>query len=138
MLTFIRGPSTFFGPGQIYVKLLPDGESVQLTRDNLEKMSPEFSLDGSRIAYTTFLGIWDTWQVATLGGEPQRMLPNASGLTWVDSQHVLFSELKEGMHMALVTSNESRADLRDYLREFPQGRFAKRTQDALAPPPGAE
>jgi len=113
MLTFIRGPSTFFGPGQIYVKLLPDGESVQLTRDNLEKMSPEFSLDGSRIAYTTFLGIWDTWQVATLGGEPQRMLPNASGLTWVDSQHVLFSELKEGMHMALVTSNESRADLRD-------------------------
>ncbi len=26
MLTFIRGPDTFTGPGQIYVKLLPDGD----------------------------------------------------------------------------------------------------------------
>ena len=26
MLTFIRGESTFIGPGQIYVKLLPDGD----------------------------------------------------------------------------------------------------------------
>ena len=33
--------STFFGPGQIYVKLLPDGEPVQLTNDNLYKMSPQ-------------------------------------------------------------------------------------------------
>jgi serine/threonine protein kinase len=31
MLTFIRGASTFFGSGQIYVKLLPDGQPVQLT-----------------------------------------------------------------------------------------------------------
>ena len=35
MLAFIRGPSTFFGPGQIYVKILPDGEPVQLTHDSL-------------------------------------------------------------------------------------------------------
>ena len=34
MLAFIRGHSTFFGPGQIYVKILPDGEPVQLTHDN--------------------------------------------------------------------------------------------------------
>src|SRR5205085_1740027 len=27
MLTFVRGPSTFFGPGQIYVKILPDGQA---------------------------------------------------------------------------------------------------------------
>ena len=38
MLTFIRGPSTFFGPGQIYVKMLPDGEPVQLTRDQRPKI----------------------------------------------------------------------------------------------------
>ena len=26
----VHGPSTWIGPGQIYVKLLPDGEPVQL------------------------------------------------------------------------------------------------------------
>ena len=54
MLAFIRGESTFFGPGQIYVKLLPDGEPVQLTHDNLYKTNPKFSPDGARIAYTIF------------------------------------------------------------------------------------
>jgi serine/threonine protein kinase len=29
MLTFIRGPGTFFTKGEIYVKLLPDGDPVQ-------------------------------------------------------------------------------------------------------------
>src|SRR5207302_6284296 len=52
MLTFIRGPSTFTTLGQIYVKMLPTGEPVQLTHDNRAKMSPAFSPDGSRIAYT--------------------------------------------------------------------------------------
>src|SRR5262249_2526596 len=47
ILTFVRGPSTFAGPSQIYVKILPDGEPVQLTRDDLFKMSPVFSPDGS-------------------------------------------------------------------------------------------
>src|SRR5207244_6671929 len=53
MLAFIRGESTFFGPGQIYVKLLPDGEPVQLTKDNLPKLGPTFSPDGARIGYAT-------------------------------------------------------------------------------------
>ena len=53
MLTFIRGESTFFGPGQVYVKLLPDGEPVQLTNDRLDKMSPKFTRDSARIAYST-------------------------------------------------------------------------------------
>src|SRR5262249_43933990 len=39
MLAFIRGPNTFNGPGQIYIKLLPSGEPVQLTRDDAGKMS---------------------------------------------------------------------------------------------------
>ena len=56
MLAFIRGESTFIGPGQIYVKLLPDGEPVQLTNDNLLKMSPRFSPDGARIAYSVHRG----------------------------------------------------------------------------------
>ena len=51
MLTFVRGPGSLMTLGQIYVKMLPDGEPVQVTRDALQKMSPAFSPDGSRIAY---------------------------------------------------------------------------------------
>ena len=112
MLAFIRGPDTFFGPGEIYVKMLPEGEPVQLTHDSLAKMSPVFSPDGSRIAYTV-VPPFDTWVVPVLGGEPRRLLANASGLTWIDGQHLLFSEIKSGLHMAVVTAAESRSGQRD-------------------------
>ena len=80
MLTFIRGPETFIGPGQVY-KPLPDGEPVQLTRDNFERISPAFSPDGSRIAYTVTDGIaWDTWAVPLLNGQARLWLADASGL----------------------------------------------------------
>jgi DNA-binding winged helix-turn-helix (wHTH) protein/Tol biopolymer transport system component len=111
MLALIRGPDTFAGPGQIFVKLLPQGEPVQLTHDSLMKMSPVFSRDGSRIAYTVAVR-WDTWQVPTMGGEPKVMLPNASGLTWMDDRRVLFSEIKSGRHMGVVTAMETRTDAR--------------------------
>jgi Tol biopolymer transport system component len=116
MLTFIRGPVTFFTQGQIYVKILPDGALTQLTRDGEQKMSPVFSPDGSRIAYTVLSPqfTWDTWTVPVLGGQQPRLwLPNASGLVWIDKQKVLFSEIKTGIHMAAVTAEESRAGTRD-------------------------
>jgi DNA-binding winged helix-turn-helix (wHTH) protein/Tol biopolymer transport system component len=120
MVAFIRGYGTFLDPGQIYVKILPDGQPVQLTHDNLLKMSPTFSPDGSRIAYTTadFQFHWDTSVVPTLGGEPQPLLRNASGLTWAGPQHVLFSEIKSGVHMGIVAAQENRIGARDvYLPE---------------------
>ena len=114
MLAFIRGPSTFVSPGQLYVKLLPDSEPVALTNDNLPKMGPVFSPDGSRIAYTvTDGGSWDTWDVPALRGEPRRWLRNASGLTWIGTGDLLFSEIKTGSHMAIVRARESRAESRD-------------------------
>jgi eukaryotic-like serine/threonine-protein kinase len=114
MVTFVRGPLTFVGHGQIYVKMLPSGEPVQLTHDDSAKMSPVFSPDGSRIAYTSQPpGGWDTWDVPVLGGQPRRWLPNASGLVWIDPSTLLFSEVKQGMHMAIVTSQENRAGSRD-------------------------
>jgi serine/threonine protein kinase len=124
MLTFIRGPATFYTPGQIYVKLLPDGEPKQLTNDDYQKMSPVFSPDGSRIAYSTVDDRfkWDTWIVPALGGEARRWLPNASGLVWRDNRNVLFSEIKKGTHMAVVTAQESRAGARDiYVPAHEQG-----------------
>src|SRR5690242_6113539 len=116
MVTFVRGSSTFAATGQIYVKILPDGEPVQLTRDDLQKMSPVFSPDSSKIAYTTVPSEtnWDTWLVPVLGGQPQLWLPNASGLVWMQNHKVLYSEIKNhDIHMAIVTADESRANAHD-------------------------
>jgi Tol biopolymer transport system component len=124
MLAFLRSDSTFFGPGQLYVKILPDGEPVQLTHDSLAKMSPAFSPDGARIAYTTVDPEfhWDTWTVPVLGGEPQVLLKNASGLVWTGQRQVLFSEMRMGVHMAVVGAEESRIGQRNvYVPPSEQG-----------------
>jgi serine/threonine protein kinase len=116
MLTFVRGPSTFAGPGQIYVKMLPAGEAVQLTHDDSHKMSPVFSPDGSQIAYTAFdaKGHWDTWIVPVLNGQPRLWQPNASGLQWFNGRNILFSEIKnKDMHMGIVSADENRTAERD-------------------------
>jgi serine/threonine protein kinase/Tol biopolymer transport system component len=119
MLAFIRGESTFIGPGDIYVKLLPDGEPLQLTHDDMRKMSPKFSPDGARITYTARgRSGWETWVVPVLGGQPPRLLlPNAEGLTWIEAgagqPRILFSEMTgRGDQMGIVTSTESRAQHR--------------------------
>jgi serine/threonine protein kinase/WD40 repeat protein len=113
MMAFIRGSNPFFGPGQIYVKFLPDGDPVQLTHDSLSKLSPAFSPDGSRIAYGTGPP-FDEWEVPVLGGEPHIMLPNASSLTWIErGKRLLFSEIKEGLHLAVVTTDLGRGQRRE-------------------------
>ncbi len=113
MLAFIRGSNSFFGSGQIYVKFLPDGDPVQLTHDSLAKLSPAFSPDGSRIAYGTGPP-FDEWEVPVIGGEPHIMLPNASSLTWIESgKRLLFSEIKEGLHLVVVTTDLGRGQRRE-------------------------
>ena len=133
MLAFIRGNNSFNPFGNLYVKLLPGGDPVQLTHDSLEKNSPSFSPDNSRIAYTPVntsarvLGevdhsshepakpeLWDTWEVPILGGEPHLLLTNAASLTWIEGgKRLLFSEIKEGLHMVVVTTDEGRGKSRD-------------------------
>jgi serine/threonine protein kinase len=116
LLAFIRGAHTFTGAGDVYVKLLPDGDPVPLTHDGGEKMGPvSFSPDGSRIAYTR--GDWETWSVPVLGGEPTRLLARTEGLSWTASDtrpyHVMFSaDTGEGIHMGIFTATESRSEQR--------------------------
>jgi serine/threonine protein kinase len=113
MLAFIRGSSSFLGPGQIYVKFLPDGQPVQLTRDSSVKLAPAFSPDGSNVAYST-VDPWEVAEVPVLGGDSHILLPNASSLTWIeDGKRLLFSEIKEGLHMVLVTTDQGRGQSRD-------------------------
>ena len=115
MVAFKVGEDFFLGDGQIYVKLLPNGESVQLTHDRQGKYGPVFTPDGSRVAYTqletTQEGLaWDTLTVPVLGGEPTRLLPNASGLTFLGPGRVMFAEISEGLHMSIVAATERRSE----------------------------
>jgi eukaryotic-like serine/threonine-protein kinase len=114
MLAFIHGPSTFFGTGEIDAKVLPNGDPVELTHDATMKMSPEFSPDGSTIAYTVYTaGAWDTWSVPVLGGDARKMFTNAEGLTWIDPDHLLFSQIISGTHMSVVTTGQTGDPRRD-------------------------
>lgn len=115
MVAFYRGDSWFLTPDQIYVKLLPQGEPVQITNDHTLKYGLAFSPDGSRIAYTTFnseTAEWKTFTVSALGGAPALLLSNAAGLTWLNEHRVLFSEVESGVHMGVVTATENRSEYR--------------------------
>jgi Tol biopolymer transport system component len=135
MLTFIRGTETFAGRGQIYIKLLPDGEPVQLTHDDMNKMSPVFLPGGDRIAYGVTgsmndQGGWATLTVPVFGGEPSRLLSNSSALTWVPGAtppRVLFSEWGKGAHMSIITSAENRSEARTVYAPASPGAMAHRS-----------
>jgi eukaryotic-like serine/threonine-protein kinase len=130
MLAFIRGDSSFITAGEVYVKLLPGGEPVQLTHDSKPKLAPSFSPDNSRIAYG--VDTWDTLEVPVLGGEPHMLLPNASSLTWIEGgKRLLFSEIKEGLHMAVVTTDEGRGNSRDVY--VPAGKRSMAHHSFLSP-----
>jgi len=116
MMAFIVGTDvTFPTAGEIYTKMLPTGEPVQRTHDGWPKYGLAFSPDGSQIAYTVSDAShgWSTVTLDTLGGDPRPLLSNAAGLTWLDRDHALFSEIKTGLHMGLVTATTSRSDQRD-------------------------
>jgi eukaryotic-like serine/threonine-protein kinase len=104
MLAFIRGEHTFGGPGQIYVKLLPNGEPVQLTHDDLNKRgSPKFSPGGARLAYAAFKpgSTWDTWVVPVLAGQPRLFLANRygpPGVSWSPDGKFLYLNLQGSIY----------------------------------------
>jgi eukaryotic-like serine/threonine-protein kinase len=111
ILAFYRSDHPFGTSDQIWVKLLPNGEPVQVTHDPRAKYNIAFSPDGSEIAYTVFG--FETYTVSTLGGDSKLFLPNSAGLSWLDDGHVLFSEIEKDIHMGIVTSKPDRSDLRE-------------------------
>jgi len=139
MVAFVRAASTAVFPrrGDIYAKLLPNGDSVRLTNDPRAKYGPVFTPDGARVAYTQTTrsanGLTsDTWVVPVAGGEPNRLLPNASGLIWIDDRHVLFSEIKgTGLHMGIVTATTTRDARREIY--FPEHERAMAHYSYLSP-----
>ena len=118
VLVFVRNGNfgTIAAPrGQVYVKVLPNGEPVQLTHDSGTKGYPIFTPDDSRIVYTTLApGLsWESAQIPVLGGTPQRFLPNASGVVWIDDRRLVYSTIMSGIHMGIASSTESRSEYRE-------------------------
>ena len=116
MVAFIRGDNGFLTSDEIDLKILPNGEATRVTDDHRQKYGLAFSPDGAEIAYTVLDGSrFSTYEVSALGGEPHLLLENAAGLTWLDRDHVLFSEVRpgEGIHLGVVTATATRAGLRE-------------------------
>jgi Tol biopolymer transport system component len=133
LLTFKRGAGTFGGPGQIYMKALPDGEPIQLTFDSANKMDPAFSPDNSTIAYTVNRSqfLRDTWIVPVRGGEPRQWLPNASGLSWLRGGRLMFAEQTGGLQMRVTIADEQRTAAR--VLYSPSGEHGMAHRSAVSP-----
>jgi len=118
LLAYIRGGGPFLSSGQIWLRLLPDGDPIQLTHGTGLIFGPTFTGDGTHIAYSVIREpsvstTWETWTVPITGGEPTRLLPNASGLTFVGPHEVMYSEFKTGIHLGIVASLDDRSQHRE-------------------------
>jgi DNA-binding winged helix-turn-helix (wHTH) protein/Tol biopolymer transport system component len=104
ILAFIRGGSDFMSTDPIYAKILPDGEARRLTNDARVKYNLAFSPDGSQVAYSVMNPPnFSTYTVSVLGSDPHLLLENAAGLTWLDQHQLLFSKIRSGLHLGIVT-----------------------------------
>lgn len=125
MLAFLVGNDVGFPfSGEVFTKMLPDGEPIQRTHDSVLKYGVAFSSDGSEITYTAADAThgWTVRSLPVLGGDSRLLLSNAAGLSWLDSHHALFSEIKTGLHMGLVTATDRRENQRSlYLPEHERG-----------------
>jgi eukaryotic-like serine/threonine-protein kinase len=100
--------------GPIYVMMLPNGEPRRITDDPRIKYGLAFSPDGSEIAYTV-IGepVFSTYAISVFGGDPHLLLRNGAGLTWLDSGHYLYSRIRSGLHLGVVTSTTDGQNLRE-------------------------
>lgn len=119
LVAFVRGPGSFRASvttGQLWIRPLPDGEAFQLTKTPLRKQTINFSPDSGRLYFTQVEGpfAWNTYEMPLLGNQdPKLFMANASGLSWIGSDRLLFSTITSGIHMKLSTSNASRSDEKD-------------------------
>jgi DNA-binding winged helix-turn-helix (wHTH) protein/Tol biopolymer transport system component len=118
LLAFIRNGSPFMGSGQIWLKLLPDGEPIPLTHVTGAIFAPAFTPDNAHVVFTRVPNTkpdipWDTWTIPISGGEATPLLPNASGLNYLAPHEVMYSEFKSGLHLGIATSGDDRSHHRD-------------------------
>ncbi len=132
MVAFIRGSSSFLTADQVYVKVLPNGEAKRLTDDSRLKYGLAFTPDGTQVAYAVLQPpSWSTYTVSVLGGDSHLFLNNAAGLTWLDQHQLLFSRIRSGQHMGIVTGTTIGSEFRE--RYFPRHERAMAHYSAVSP-----
>lgn len=118
-VAYLRGPGSFgssTSAGQLWLTSIADQQTFQLTKTPFRKQTIAFSPDGGRLYFTQIEGpfTWNTYEQSLAGGQEARLfLPNATGLSWISNDRVLYSAITAGIHMKLVTSNSGRTDERD-------------------------
>jgi eukaryotic-like serine/threonine-protein kinase len=132
MVAFVRGGTfgTSAARGELYVKLLPNGDPIKLTEDGHGKHTLTFTPDGDRIVYTRIDRgfVWDSWQVPVLGGSAAPFMRNASGLTFLGNDQIMFAEIDKNPHMGLMTSRLNRIDQRPIYVPEGDGSMAHRAE----------
>jgi DNA-binding winged helix-turn-helix (wHTH) protein/Tol biopolymer transport system component len=114
MVAFVRGGDSFMSADQIYVKMLPNGEARRVTDDSRVKYGLAFSPDGSEVAYTVMESpSFSTYSVSVLGGDPHLFLKNAAGLSWLDPHQLLYSQIRSGLHLGVVTGSVEGGSVRE-------------------------
>ncbi|HUS19109.1 MAG TPA: protein kinase, partial [Terriglobales bacterium] len=135
LVAFIRDGGFGFSAstGELYVKLLPNGDPIQLTRDGRGKHTPTFTPDGNRIVYTCLDRnfAWNSCEVPVLGGPTITFMRNASGLTFLDNERIMFAEIDKNPHMSIMTSRLNRIGQRPIY--IPQGDGSMAHRTALSP-----
>ena len=117
MLAFYRSSSAFGTTSDIWLKLLPNGEPVQVTHDpHLEIRHRVLSRRRSHRVHRSsrmspaFFRPTSSPRSAAI---PNCFCRIRRGLSWLDDGHLLFSQIKTGIHMGVVTSKPDRSDLRE-------------------------
>ena len=119
MLAFIRSDNWWLTPDQIYVKLLPNGEPVQITHDSRPKYGP--GVFTGRLADRVHRVIPGQHTLCRRSAANRPCFcPIPPGVTWLDERRILFSEMNppRSVHMGVVTAMEDRSEQRTVY--FPQ------------------
>ncbi len=113
-VAFIRGPEPFGSADPIYAKSLSDSDAHLVVNDPRFKYGTAFSPDGSEILYSVIdPPYFSTYAVPVSGGEPHLFLKNAAAVSWLNDHQLLFSRLRSGLHLGVVTGSVTGADTRD-------------------------
>jgi serine/threonine protein kinase len=104
------------GVTQVFLMLTSGGEPLQLTNDEADKISDNFSPDGKEIYYVRSLGRDEVWAVPTLGGAPRRVVsgyhavpsPDGAFIYYAKSDAAeIFRSEKSGLNEEIVYNSEA-------------------------------
>ncbi len=104
------------GVTQVFLMLTSGGEPLQLTNDEGDKISDNFSPDGKEIYYVRSLGRDEVWAVPTLGGTPRRVVSGHHAVPSPDGAFIyyaksgsagIFRSEKSGLNEEIVYNSEA-------------------------------